>query len=267
MGKEFEIRKEVELPAEPDLVWDAIATGPGIESWMMGPYRVEPHEGGRVVLELEGMTEESTVTEWDPPHRFAVRSQPGPDGSFHAFEYMVVDAGGGASVLRFVHSGETGDDWGDEFVAMTAFGWDSYFFTLAQYLRRFPGRFAVYVTANAPQHANDADSWQRLLRALGLSESSAAGDPVQLDLAGLPPIEGEVDIVDVDFVGIATDDALYRFHGLAKLGMPPAVGHHLFDAKDREAAAAAWQQWLEGLYGAKEATASLGTPTSARSRR
>ena len=33
--------------ATPEEVWQAIATGPGIDSWFMGRNEVEPGEGGR----------------------------------------------------------------------------------------------------------------------------------------------------------------------------------------------------------------------------
>ena len=33
MTREFEIKKEVEVDGTPEQVWDAIATGPGIDSW------------------------------------------------------------------------------------------------------------------------------------------------------------------------------------------------------------------------------------------
>ena len=36
MGHEFEADKRAELDATPEQVWEAIATGPGIDSWFMG---------------------------------------------------------------------------------------------------------------------------------------------------------------------------------------------------------------------------------------
>jgi uncharacterized protein YndB with AHSA1/START domain len=46
MSRDFELHKEMELDASPEQVWEAIATGPGISSWFMGPHEVEPHVGG-----------------------------------------------------------------------------------------------------------------------------------------------------------------------------------------------------------------------------
>jgi hypothetical protein len=43
---EFEIRDELTLAATPEQVWDAIATGPGIDSWFMGHTEIEPGKGG-----------------------------------------------------------------------------------------------------------------------------------------------------------------------------------------------------------------------------
>ena len=70
MAHRFEITKDVEVGATPEEVWEAIATGPGMDSWFMGQSEVEPREGGRARWSIGGYTEDSTVTTWDPPKRF-----------------------------------------------------------------------------------------------------------------------------------------------------------------------------------------------------
>ena len=45
MGRPFENRSEAEVPASPDEVWAAIASGPGIDSWFMGRSEVRPGAG------------------------------------------------------------------------------------------------------------------------------------------------------------------------------------------------------------------------------
>ena len=70
MAHRFEITKDVEVGATPEEVWEAIATGPGMDSWFMGQSEVEPREGGRARWSIGGYTEDSTVTIWDPPKRF-----------------------------------------------------------------------------------------------------------------------------------------------------------------------------------------------------
>ena len=64
MPHEFELRKEITLDATPEQVWEAIATGPGIDGWFMGRNQVEPREGGRSSMTIGGQTEESVVTTW-----------------------------------------------------------------------------------------------------------------------------------------------------------------------------------------------------------
>jgi len=70
MGKEFEIRREVELPATPEAVWEAVATGPGTASWL---FPEDPGPDAKI--------------EADRPNRFAVRTE-GPDG-FNAVEFVI----------------------------------------------------------------------------------------------------------------------------------------------------------------------------------
>jgi uncharacterized protein YndB with AHSA1/START domain len=89
MTHEFEVRKEIALDAGPEEVWDALATGPGIDSWYMGRNELEPRVGGRGGLTLGGHTEESTVTAWEPGERLAYRTPENPDGTFMAFEYLI----------------------------------------------------------------------------------------------------------------------------------------------------------------------------------
>jgi hypothetical protein len=51
------------------------------------------------------------------------------------------------------------------------------------------------------------------------------------------------------FLGLRGSDALYRFHGRARIGMAIAVGHHFYSGGvDREAAAAEWTSWLDRVF-------------------
>jgi uncharacterized protein YndB with AHSA1/START domain len=62
------IENRIDVPGTPEQVWEAIATGPGIEAWFV-PARVED---GRVALDMgSGLEDAGTVTEFSPPHRFA----------------------------------------------------------------------------------------------------------------------------------------------------------------------------------------------------
>jgi hypothetical protein len=128
-------------------------------------------------------------------------------------------------------------------------GWDMYFHTLAQYLTHFTGRTATFVLADGPQSSAEERAWPLLLRGLGLAGPVEQGDPVRLTPDGLPPMDGVADYVGPSFLGVRTADGLYRFHGRAMLGMPVAVGHHIFTADlDQAEAGAAWRSWLHRVF-------------------
>ncbi len=81
MAQEFEICKENELPATPEQVWEAVATGPGNLRWLF-PMEIEPRVGGAV------SRGPSTVTAWDPPWRFACRYE-SEEGLSAVLEYLI----------------------------------------------------------------------------------------------------------------------------------------------------------------------------------
>ena len=79
MAHRFEITQDLEVGATPEQVWEAIATGRGMDSWFMGQSEVEPREGGRARWSIGGYTEDSVVSTWDPPRRFVNTGTEGPD--------------------------------------------------------------------------------------------------------------------------------------------------------------------------------------------
>ena len=242
MGHEFAQRKEAEVPASPDEVWAAIATGPGIDSWFMGRNEVKAGAGGTVRTVFGEYAPELEISDWDPAHRFAYGSRQAPDGRFIAYEFLIEGRAGASTVLRTVTSGFLpGDDWADELEAMTL-GGELYFRTLVEYLTHFAGRFATPVTAFGPP----GTSWSRdrslLCRALGLAEPTQRGDPVPF-AGAIGPADGVVYFANAHAIGVRTPDGLYRFmRGFAK---PVIAAHHLFGA-DAEPGQArqAWEAWL-----------------------
>jgi hypothetical protein len=86
-------------------------------------------------------------------------------------------------------------------------------------------------------------------RGLGLSDQATEGEGVRLTPDGLAPIEGVVDYVSPNFLGVRSDDAVYRFiYGFEGSVM---VGHHLFsEGVDQAEAEEAWRSWLTRLFAA-----------------
>ena len=248
MGHEFSTDNQISVDATPEQVWEAIATGPGIDSWFMGRNTVEPREGGSTAMVVAEMfTAHGTVTAWEPPHRLATRSDTAHDGTFHAFEYLVEARDQGSTVVRLVHSGFLGqDDWESEFNALRA-GDPMYLRTLGTYLRYFPGRVATPIGIFAPPQPDEDTVWQGLLRGLGLGAEVTEGQPVRLTTPDGRIVAGVVDsVLYPSFLGVRTDEALYRFVGR---GGAIGVGHHVFSpVADPEAAADGWRNWLIALY-------------------
>jgi uncharacterized protein YndB with AHSA1/START domain len=246
MAHPFEVRKEIELEATPEQIWEAIATGPGIDGWFLGTgNKVEPRLGGMVRLDFGDAAGESTVTAWDPPHRFAHASPAAPDGTLHAFEYVIEARGGGRAVVRLVHSGFLAGDWEAEYDALHE-GDFMYLHLLAQYVTHFRGRSANVVLVFGAEPDRDR-ALGAYLKALGLPSTVKEGDPVRVRPDGLEPIEGVVDFMSPSILGVRTGDALLRFahspQGAAFLS------HHIYrDNFDPQMAKQAWQAWLDRLF-------------------
>ncbi|MFI5774617.1 SRPBCC domain-containing protein [Streptomyces sp. NPDC051658] len=243
MTHPFEIELETNLPASPEQVWEAIATGPGIDSWFMGRNEVEPREGGSAAMETGGHREEAVVTAYEPGNRFATRTATAEDGRFMAFEYLIEGRGGGSTVLRVVHSGLLGDDWEDEYDALRR-GWPFHLHTLREYLTHFPGRTGVPVFALAPSGGRSAPEVRaELARGFSLPSPIPVGSQIYAAPPGLPPLDGEVVWSDDERMELRTADGIYTFHHGSGMVL---MFHHLF-GPDTDSAEAAWQQWLTGL--------------------
>jgi uncharacterized protein YndB with AHSA1/START domain len=239
---EFEIREEIALAATPEQVWDAIATGPGLDSWFMGRSEIEPGKGGTNRLEMPGYTQESTITAWEPGRRLAFRGDD-PDGTFAAFELLIEGRDGGSSVLRCVHNGLLGDDWEAQYDGMKL-GDAMHLRKLAVYLARFPGRtsnFSLFLIG--PPVADDAKVWSTFADVLSAGDITE-GARVRLDVPGLPGVEGVIDFVSAPrCVGVHTPNGILM---LLKGYMDTLVVeyHGFSDDEDEKETETAYQSWL-----------------------
>jgi uncharacterized protein YndB with AHSA1/START domain len=239
MGHEFEVSSEADVDATVDEVWRAIATGPGIDSWYMGRNEVAE---GTVRTAFGGYTPESPISVAEPGKRFTYGTRPGPDGRFIAFDFLIEGRAGGSTALRLVASGFLpGDDWADEFEAMTR-GGAMYFRTLVEYLNHFAGRTATPVTVFGPPVDDWDRAWTRLGAELGLDRPAREGDQVSVDGAG-----GVVYTAGDHAVCVRTADAMYRF--VRGFRGPVIAMHQLFAPHtDATEAERAWQGWLSRVF-------------------
>lgn len=242
MTEDREIRLEVEVPGTPEEVWEAIATGPGVQSWFV-PAEVAERKGGRIALEFApGMVEEGEVTAWEPPHRFAYDA-PGEGERRLAYEWLVEARAGGTCVVRLVNSGfGPGADWDAEYDGMQR-GWTMFLQMLRLARTHFPRRSVAPVLASARVASPPVAAWPELLGALGMRDAGegtrAAGE------AGPQPLAGTVE-------WSAPQMRLLRLDapapGLALVAAEPSSGGAYLSVwlYPREAGvdAEAWRTWM-----------------------
>jgi uncharacterized protein YndB with AHSA1/START domain len=244
MAHPFEVRVERTVNATPEQVWEAVSTAAGLDAWFMGENELEPRLGGAVRTKLHGFTMDSTITTWDPPHRYASTSPEQPDGRLNIFGFEIEGQAGGTTTLRFVHSGFLpGDDWEQEYDALKG-GDPAYVAKLVEYIEHFRGRIAVPITLWGPQVSRER-AWSAFTEALGVSPEPVVGEPAHFRAEGLPVLDGAIDYVSRDFIGLRTADGMYRFiHGMGTV----ALGHHIFQPVDQASTEQAWQAWVDRTF-------------------
>lgn len=249
MTHPFEVREEIEIDATPEQVWDAIATGPGIDSWFLGRSEIEAREGARASWTLFGETSYSTVTNCEPAKHFRYETDKSPDdGSFMAFEYLLEGRDGGSTVLRFVHSGFlAGDGWETEYDALKV-GDRMYLMKLAQVLEHFSGQTSSHnMFAVQPEVTDAHQAFAAFHQAAGVAAPVKPGDTARVVIDGLQAEDGIVAFVtEPGFMGVRTDTSLYMFvFGMGAV----VVERHIFsDAVDGAASEQAWQAWLANTF-------------------
>ena len=241
MSKEFEIVREFEVDASPEEVWDAITTGTGGWLW---PMEYEPKEGGAAPFG-------GTLTAWDPPRHLTARTENVegmPQQTFNQLEHVIEPREGGGCYVRYVHSGILVEDWDNQYDGANKHT-DFYLHTLRQYLLHFTGRAATFATLDAPAASNAPGGLEVVSRGLGLADDAAQGDTVRVEVPGAGPVDAVLDYRNPYFIGLRTEEAMYRIFGRNHFGAPVGVSVHDF-AADADAGKNedAWRRWLTGLF-------------------
>ncbi|PKW07031.1 Uncharacterized conserved protein YndB, AHSA1/START domain [Streptomyces sp. 1222.5] len=243
MSKEFEIVREFEVDVPPERVWEAVTTGTGGYLWPMDP--PEPRVGGK------GPFGGSTVTAWDPPHRYAHRSEDAGPGvqSLNLLDHTIEPRDEGRrSRVRYVHSGIFTDDWNNQYDGASKHT-NFHLHTLCEYLTHFAPRRAAFARLDGPRTSATPRALAAVGRALGLADDAAAGTKTSVRGPGGRTLDVVIDYRSPYFVGLRTGDALIRFFGRGSWGAPLGISIHDFapDA-DAEADRTAWQDWLNGVF-------------------
>ena len=248
------VQVEVEVPGTPEEVWQAIATGPGISSWFV-PAEFEGSHSKPVAVTMNfgpGMLARSAVTAWDPPRLFAAQGEGWGGSPPIATEWHVEARAGGVCLVRVVHSlFASTDDW-DGQLEGTESGWPGFFRTLRIYLTHFRGQGSAIVQFVAPVAGTEAQAWDMLTTALGMTGFSVGQHWTAP--AGVPAFSGVA-----EYLSQSPYDALLRLDkpgpGVAALGTfnfdgQTMVALNFYHYGDKAAETAArekplWQAWIQ----------------------
>ncbi|GAB3881537.1 SRPBCC domain-containing protein [Kibdelosporangium lantanae] len=214
MPEQFEVHWEGDLAGTPAQVWDAFTVHTAGWYWKIS---YEPRVGGAET----GLSQAGgEVTAWEPYTHFATRAESGE--YYNQLDYRLTARPDGTTHLSFTHQGVFGDDDYDRLYDCCQQHTKLYYHSLVEYMRHFAGQDAEYVTVDA------SGSYSALMRTLGVPDDVAVGDNITLTPDGLKPVAGVVDYAVRPFLGVRTEDALYRFFGRDRWGMPVGVAMHLY---------------------------------------
>jgi uncharacterized protein YndB with AHSA1/START domain len=246
-----------DVEATPEQVWQAIATGEGVSSWLM-PAELEMRDGKPAALKMSfgpGMEASSRVTAYDAPRRFALEADSMMPGSPPiAAEWHIESRGGGTCRVRIVQSLFAGtDEWDGQLEALEG-GWSAFLETLKIYLKHFAGQRSTLHKFMGPTSGTEAEVWDKLTTALGLKNAHAGQRWASNH--GAPALAGVV-----EYLSEGPYDALVRLDapnagiaafGTVNMGGPTMIGMNLYSygasAENGEREMAKWQAWLQKQF-------------------
>jgi uncharacterized protein YndB with AHSA1/START domain len=252
------VQVEIEVPGTPEEVWQAIATGPGISSWMV-PAEFEVRDGKPVAVKMNfgpGMEIQWPVTAWEPPRKWIAQSDGYQGSPPFANEWSVEARGGGTCIVRIVQSlFASTDDWDDQLDAGKA-GWPAFFRALRIYLTHFRGQRSTIMQFVVPVAGTEAEAWESLTRAVGVNGVSVGQRWAAP--AGVPAFSGVA-----EYYTESPYDALLRLDkpgpGIAALGAfncggptsMAALNFYLYGDRSAETVAREtplWDAWFQKRF-------------------
>jgi uncharacterized protein YndB with AHSA1/START domain len=256
------IMLEAEVAGTPEEVWEAIASGPGISSWLH-PTEIDP-EAGAFTFDMGAGEQAGRISAWEPPRRLVQESEwrPGSGAapSTLASEWTVEARSGGTCIVRLVVSGfGSGASWEDELEGFRE-SMAQALRNLRLYQRDFRGRRGTRLAAFGRAHGSLEEAFTTFTTALGLPEASE-GARVATAEHGAPQLSCAVEAVDT---GAWRRDALLRvtepapgFAVLSVYGQSRWVGVQAYLFGDRAGELAAreqprWQAWLDAHFPADD---------------
>ncbi len=186
------IEVTVRIEADSQAVWKAITHPEEIERWFPLRARGEAREGGLIEVSWgdEGWWGSTLTLPEEGRHaRFVDESSVEHGGPVLYMDYHL-ETDGGATVVRFVHSGFGPEDRWDDYLDALDAGWSYFFRNLKVYLEHHAGTPRTMLHDRPATRGSRGEIFTTLLEAVGLEggelDGAAVGDSVALTLAGEP---------------------------------------------------------------------------------
>jgi uncharacterized protein YndB with AHSA1/START domain len=173
------IEEVIELAAPVEAVWKALTDAEELSRWYPISARVVPGKGGSMFLswgpDCEG---EAPITAWEENRHLQIVEQAPQPGAGPYVQDFYLEARGGRTILRFVHSGFGSADWENDYFDSLDNGWGFMFANLRHYFARHYGRPRRIAWPRRRTGIPRAEAWKRL---------AAASGPFGADLEMLRP--------------------------------------------------------------------------------
>ena len=251
------VRAEIETPGTLEEVWNAISTDGGLSSWFTRSEFEKGSDGKPVRLVIDfgmGMDSRATITAWNPPRGFSVKSDEFiPGGPEVASEWRVEEGEGSSYVVSVEHSLFDGSDAYDGHIEATEAGWPAFFSILRLYMTHYPGQPSALLEWMGSVGDNSG-VWERLSTALGFS-GLAPGDRFEAAGGGMKLAGNVLTVPDETEIILHIDEPT---GGAAHIFLWPVEGNvlmsvrfYLYGADAAEVVtreAPRWRSWMEALF-------------------
>lgn len=164
----------VQIDADPDAVWEALSTAPGLERWFPLKADLVPGPGGSIGLWWgPGVGGTARLAHWEEGRRIGWIEAHG-EGVEVSVDFLI-EARAGPTLVRVVQSGFQGEDWDDVLDTLHS-GWRYFLFNLKHALERHRQRARHMVWSRGRSRVPRSSLWKAILEDGGLLPAEGPGE-------------------------------------------------------------------------------------------
>ena len=189
------------LPVDCDAVWSSLTEGEKLSRWFAPEVRVTPGKDGTIFISWgPGMECEVKIREWKPNEHLRFDFGENPQTKAQLFVDYTLEAKGGSTVLRLVHSGFSADaEWDEEFESH-ARGWRIFLHNLRHDLTHHTGKACKQHVFCVDTALDRGEAWTRVLGKSGFDREGAltskkTGETVEIVTAGGEHLAGTIQVL------------------------------------------------------------------------